>query len=61
VLRREKYPVPYEALKDLTRGKKVTMADFAKFIDGLKVSPEIKTELKKFTPENYIGIAHKLV
>ncbi len=61
VLRREKYPVPYEALKDLTRGKKVTMADFARFIDGLKVTPAIKTELKKFTPENYIGIANKLV
>jgi adenylosuccinate lyase len=61
VLRREKYPVPYEALKELTRGKQVTMADFAKFIDGLKVSPKIKAELKKFTPESYTGLASKLV
>jgi adenylosuccinate lyase len=46
VLRRESYPIPYESLKELTRGKQVTMEDFAKFIDTLKVSPKIKTELK---------------
>jgi len=61
VLRRENYPIPYESLKELTRGKQVTMADFAKFIDTLKVSPKIKTELKKFTPLTYTGIASKLV
>lgn len=61
VLRRESYPIPYESLKELTRGKQVTMEDFAKFIDTLKVSPKIKTELKKFTPLTYTGIASKLV
>jgi len=61
VLRRENYPIPYESLKALTRGKEVTMADFATFIDTLKVSPTIKTELKKFTPLSYIGLASKLV
>jgi len=60
VLRREGYPIPYEALKELTRGKEVTMKDFAVFIDTLNVSPQIKKELKKFTPETYIGIADKL-
>jgi len=57
ILRREKYPNPYEALKDLTRGnKKVTMAVLHRFIDTLKVSKNVKTELKKITPGNYTGI-----
>lgn len=60
VLRREDYPIPYEALKELTRGKEVTMADFATFIDSLQVSEKIKVELKKFTPLTYTGIASKL-
>ncbi|MCE9548850.1 adenylosuccinate lyase [Candidatus Nomurabacteria bacterium] len=61
VLRRENYPVPYESLKELTRGKNISMQDFEKFIDGLKVSPKVKQELKKITPENYTGLASKLV
>ncbi len=60
VLRRENYPIPYEALKELTRGKQVTMEDFAMFIDNLKISPKIKIELKKFTPLTYIGLASKI-
>jgi adenylosuccinate lyase len=60
VLRRENYPIPYEALKELTRGKIVTMDDFAHFIDGLKVSTEIKKELKRFTPSTYTGLAEKI-
>ena len=61
VLRRENYPIPYEALKELTRGKEITMEDFATFIDNLKVSPKIKTELKKFNPLTYTGCASKIV
>ena len=61
VLRRENYPIPYEALKELTRGKILDMDDFANFIDNLKISQKIKKELKKFTPENYLGLASKLV
>ncbi len=60
VLRRENYPVPYESLKALTRGKVITMADFAVFIDTLKISPKLKIELKRFTPFSYIGLADKL-
>jgi adenylosuccinate lyase len=56
ILRRENYPNPYEALKDLTRGNhkidKKTMHDF---IGGLKVSAAIKKELKAITPSNYVG------
>lgn len=60
VLRRENYPMPYEILKKITRGKIVTMQDFKIFIDNLKVSPEIKLELKKFTPLSYTGLASKI-
>jgi adenylosuccinate lyase len=57
ILRRENYPDPYEALKKLTRtNKKMDKASFHQFIDGLKVSQKIKTELKNITPENYTGI-----
>jgi adenylosuccinate lyase len=57
VLRREKYPKPYEALKDLTRGKgSITRDSIHKFIDGLKITAALKKELKKITPHNYTGI-----
>jgi len=57
VLRRENYPQPYEALKDLTRGnKKITKDTIQQFIDSLKVSNDLKKELKKITPHNYTGI-----
>ncbi|MEI7726532.1 MAG: adenylosuccinate lyase [Bacteroidota bacterium] len=57
ILRRENYPNPYEALKELTRGNEgITKATMHKFIDGLKISKEIKDELKAITPENYTGI-----
>jgi adenylosuccinate lyase len=57
VLRREGVEVPYEKLKALTRGKKVTLADFASFIDSLDVSEKVKQQLKALTPHTYTGIA----
>ncbi len=57
ILRRENYPMPYEALKDLTRGK--TMIDkklIHQFISQLKLSAAIKKELKNITPHNYTGV-----
>ena len=57
VLRREGYPQPYEALKNLTRkNEKITKNSIHEFIDGLEVSSEIKTELKVISPFNYVGI-----
>lgn len=57
VLRRERYPNPYEALKDLTRGHRRISRDLLhNFIDSLDISEEVKTELKRITPENYTGI-----
>ena len=58
VLRRENYPKPYEALKDLTRGNAtINKQVMHKFIDGLKVSADVKKELKKITPHNYTGVS----
>ncbi|TDO22592.1 adenylosuccinate lyase [Pedobacter duraquae] len=57
VLRREAYPNPYEALKDLTRtNTKITAATMAEFIDQLSVSDALKAELKNITPFNYTGV-----
>jgi adenylosuccinate lyase len=57
ILRREGYPKPYEALKDLTRvNTHVTAETIAVFIDQLKVSDSVKAEMKKITPHNYTGI-----
>jgi adenylosuccinate lyase len=52
--------MPYEKLKELTRGKQVTLTDLYTFIDGLNVSDIVKKELKKITPTNYTGLAGKL-
>jgi adenylosuccinate lyase len=60
ILRRENYPNPYEALKELTRGNhQIDKAVIHKFIDTLKVNAAVKKELKKITPSNYIGITPK--
>jgi len=57
ILRREKYPNPYEVLKELTRTNSVINASvISKFVDSLNVSNEIKQELKQITPDNYTGI-----
>lgn len=57
ILRREAYPNPYEALKDLTRtNQKITAATMATFIEGLQISDELKNELKQITPFNYTGV-----
>lgn len=57
ILRREGYPKPYEALKELTRtNTTVTQETIAAFVDGLSVSESVKRELKAITPRNYTGI-----
>jgi len=57
VLRREAYPNPYEALKDLTRtNQKITALTMSEFIDGLQINEDLKQELKQITPFNYTGV-----
>ncbi|RRJ92640.1 adenylosuccinate lyase [Paenimyroides tangerinum] len=57
ILRREAYPNPYEALKDLTRtNAAITRESIQEFISNLNVSGEIKAELRQITPSTYLGI-----
>jgi adenylosuccinate lyase len=57
ILRREGYPKPYEALKELTRkNDKVTETSIKAFIEDLNISEKTKYELKQITPFNYTGI-----
>lgn len=57
VLRREGFPKPYEALKELTRtNEKITAESISQFIETLNISNEIKKELKQISPYNYTGI-----
>ncbi|MBK7947053.1 MAG: adenylosuccinate lyase [Flavobacteriales bacterium] len=57
ILRRAGYPQPYEALKELTRGKeRITKEDMHAFIDGLTIDAALKAQLKSLSPRNYTGI-----
>lgn len=57
ILRREGYPHPYEALKELTRGNQpVTRTTILTFIDHLDITEALKEELRNITPQNYTGI-----
>jgi adenylosuccinate lyase len=60
ILRRENYPQPYEALKELTRGKgPIDQKILHKFIEKLNVTAQVKKELKAITPHNYTGVQPK--
>lgn len=61
VMRRYGVEKPYEKLKTLTRGKRITSSDLAKFIDSLDVPDAAKDEMKALTPANYIGRATQFV
>ena len=57
ILRREGYPNPYEKLKELTRTNEgITASSIAAFVETLDVSQEIKDEMTKITPHNYVGV-----
>lgn len=57
ILRREGYPRPYEALKDLTRhGQAPDLETIRRFVENLPVAPSVKAEMLQLTPETYIGV-----
>ncbi len=57
ILRREAYPHPYEALKELTRtNQAITEQSIKEFVEQLNVSETVKEELRAITPHNYTGI-----
>jgi adenylosuccinate lyase len=57
VMRRWGVAQPYERLKELTRGRQITAADLASFIDGLEIPERAKAQLLALTPATYIGNA----
>ncbi|WP_348734697.1 adenylosuccinate lyase [Rheinheimera texasensis] len=61
VMRRYGIEKPYEKLKELTRGKRISPADLAVFIDNLALPDAAKAELKQMRPDNYLGAAIALV
>lgn len=61
VLRKLGYEKPYEALKELTRGEKITQESLHKFIKNLKLNKLEENKLLKLTPKNYIGLASELI
>lgn len=57
ILRREGYPNPYEALKELTRTNQAVNAEtIAVFVEELAIPDKVKTEIKNITPANYTGV-----
>jgi len=62
VLRVFKDESPYEKLKQLTRGRKITQRDLSDFIESLTDIPlEFKMKMKDLTVDHYTGLAERLV
>ena len=61
VLRKNGFTDAYEKLKELTRGKRVTLEEIREFILSLKISKEDKNRLLKLDPKEYIGLSSKLI
>ena len=61
VMRRYGIEKPYEKLKELTRGKRVTGEAMREFISSLSLPEAEKARLKAMTPASYIGYAVELV
>jgi len=61
ILRREGHDDAYERVKDLTRGQRVTLADFRELFDDLDVDEGVRDELRALTPAGYTGIAGEMV
>ena len=61
ILRKNKYENAYELLKQMTRGKKVTLEEIRKFVKELDIDEEDKKRLLELTPEKYTGLASRLV
>jgi adenylosuccinate lyase len=60
VMRRYGIEKPYEKLKELTRGQKITAEDLAVFITKLDIPEHAKQALIELTPRSYTGYAEKL-
>jgi adenylosuccinate lyase len=61
VLRSINYPDPYTALKELTKGNKITKESIHQFVNKLEIDTELKNQLLQLTPHNYVGLSQQLV
>ena len=52
---------PYERLKELTRGRRITGADLREFVSSLGLPPEVEKRFLELTPQTYVGLAPQLV
>ncbi len=60
ILRRENYPNPYEALKELTRtNTAIRKSDIVEFVAKLDVSDSVREELSALSPQSYTGVRFK--
>ncbi|OQX48435.1 MAG: hypothetical protein B0D87_05730, partial [Candidatus Sedimenticola endophacoides] len=57
VMRRYGIEKPYEKLKELTRGQRITSGQLLAFVDGLDIPEQTKARLRQLTPAGYIGNA----
>ncbi len=57
VMRRYGVEKPYEKLKELTRGQRLTAEEMRRFVDGLEIPDQAKATLKALSPASYIGNA----
>jgi adenylosuccinate lyase len=57
VMRRYGIEKPYEKLKELTRGQRITQEELESFVDSLEIPDQAKEALKRLTPMSYIGNA----
>ncbi len=60
VMRRYGVENPYEQLKELTRGRSISAAQLAEFVDRLPIPEEAKLRLRALTPAGYVGKAAEL-
>ena len=61
ILRREGQTDAYERVKNLTRGRRITLEDFRELFGDLAVDEDVREELLALTPEGYAGLANELV
>ncbi|SEN23243.1 Adenylosuccinate lyase [Halorientalis persicus] len=61
ILRREGHTDAYERVKELTRGRRVTLDDFRDLFADLDVSEDVREELTQLTPAGYVGVGDELV
>jgi adenylosuccinate lyase len=61
VLRKHNLGEGYEKMKELARGKQLTLEDLHNFIDTLDINIKEKERLKKLRPKDYVGVAGELI